>query len=173
MQPSSSIPSSRFRVLLPLAMGLLVLVSVSSLVDIMVGSLPTAFGDIRWRYQLMFSLLSSGTQVALFVALFMILGALADYRIAVRGAAIAAVAFGVLYLVILPFYSLDFVVARRLIQVNSRHAFDMTWAKTTGYMVVLTLVMIWAGVRGFLNSTNLDPGGKKREVGEGLIVGQG
>lgn len=165
--------NAKFRDLLPVAIGLLVLVALSSIADLLVASLPTDFGDIRWRYQLMFSILSSGTQIALFIALLMITGTLADERLAVRGAAIAALVFGALYLVILPFYGLDFVVARRMVPVANRHSFDMTWGKTTVYVAVLTVGMIWAGVKGFKASAKLDLTGKKREVGEGLIVGQG
>ncbi len=173
MQPSSPVLSPKLRDLLPLVLGLLLLVALSSAVDLLLGIFPTNFGDIRWRYSLMTGLLTSGTQTGLFVALFMLLGALAERRLVVRVAAIAALLFGLLYLVTVPFYGLDFVVARKLIPLANRHAFDMQWAKNTGYVSLLALGLVWVGIKGFRSTPNLDTAGRKREVGEGLVVGQG
>src|SRR5512140_3483731 len=102
MQPTSTTFSSRFRDLLPPALGLLVLVSLSSIVDLLVAGMTPNFDDIRWRFQLMQIVLASGTQVSLFVALFVVVGALADHRVTVRAAGVAAVIFGVMYLLVIP-----------------------------------------------------------------------
>ncbi len=171
MQPSFPI-SSKFRDLLPLALGLLVVVSLSSVIDLLVASTSPSFGDVRWRFQLMQMLLAGGPQITLFVALFMIVGTLADHRLAVRAAAVAGVLFGVLYLVVLPFFGLDFVVARRLIAVNVRHGFDVQTAKTGAYVGILAVGLLWSGIRG-IRSTPKPDAGKPREQGEGLVVGQG
>jgi hypothetical protein len=45
--------------------------------------------------------------------------------------------------------------------------------KTTGYVAVLSVALIWVGFKGFRATPMLDATGKKREVGEGLVVGQG
>jgi hypothetical protein len=116
--------------------------------------------------------LASGTQISLFVALFMVVGSLADHRVTVRVAGVAAVVFGALYLVIIPFFALDFVVARRLIAVNVRHGFDVQTAKTVAYVGVLSIALLWCGIRA-IRSTPKSDSGKPREVGEGLVVGQG
>lgn len=171
MQPSSTTFSSKLRDLLPPALGLLVLVSISSIVDVLVLSASPNFGDIRWRYQLMQLVLNGGTQITLFVALFMVLGSLADHRATVRVAAVAAVVFGALYLVIIPFFALDFVVARRLIAVNVRHGFDVQTAKTVAYVGVLSIALLWCGVLGIRRTPKPDAS-KPREAGEGLVVGQ-
>lgn len=172
MESSSTILSSKLRDLLPPALGLLVLVWASSVVDMMVASVPFHTDDIRWRYQLMQLVLMSGTQMGLFVALFMLVGTLADHRLTVRLAAVAAVVFGVLYLIIIPFFALDFVVARRLIAVNARSGFDIQTAKIVAYVGVLSIGLLWCGYRG-IRSTPKPDQDRKRELGEGLVVGQG
>ena len=172
MQPSSTTFSSKLRDLLPPALGLLVLVSVSSIIDMLMAGLSPNFGDIRWRFQLLQLVLTGGTQIGLFVALFMLIGTLADHRVTARVAGIAAVVFGALYLAIIPFFALDFVVARRLIAVSARHVFDLQTAKTVGYVAVLAIALLWCGIRAIRSTPKADAG-KPRELGEGLVVGQG
>jgi hypothetical protein len=170
MQPTIN---PKLRDLLPLVLGLLLLVSLSSATDMLIAMFPMDFGDIRWRYSLLSTILTSATQTGLFIALFMAIGALSDRRMVVRVAALVAIAFGAIYLITLPFFGLDFVVARRLIAVNARHNFDMQWVKTTGYVAVLSIALLWCGIKGFRGTPNLHVAGKPREAGEGLIVGQG
>src|SRR3989304_3724517 len=171
MQQSSTTVNSRLRDLLPAAFWLLVLVSVSSIIDVLVAGMSSNFGDIRWRYQLMQLVLTGGTQIGLVVALFMLLGTLADQRVTVRAAGGAAGVFGALYLVIIPFFALDFVVARRLIAVNVRHGFDVQTAKTAAYVGVLAVALLWSGIRA-IRITPKPDAMRPREVGEGLVVGR-
>ena len=79
----------------------------------------------QYRFQVMGLLFASASQFAVLLALIAAVGTLGGYRAAVRGAAVAAIGFGALLIVLLPFYALDFLQSRRMVNQNNLKGFTL------------------------------------------------
>ncbi|HEY4099471.1 MAG TPA: hypothetical protein VGM20_01185 [Gemmatimonadales bacterium] len=169
--PTTPLLSTRAQGLLPALVTLLVVVMLSTFSDVGVTALATQSIGVQYRFQVVGLLLASAPQLAVVLVLIAWLATLSGQRLAVRGASIAAIVIGVLFLILIPFFGLDFLQSRRMIAESQLRGFTIAGLKTAGFAGLLALLFVWAGWRGIMASQRLDEG-DSRQKGEGLVVGQ-
>ncbi len=164
--------SSRAQMLGPALTALLVIFTLSPFADVLVGRWPLDLSQPQLRFQTFGLFYAAGPQVTLGLVLLVIVGLLSGYRLVVRGTAIAGLVLAAGYLVILPFFGLDFLQVLRLVAQTNKRTFELGVIKTTGVVLVLIPLWAWAGLTA-LKVTRLPPASsRQREKGEGLIVAQ-
>ena len=169
--PTTSLLSTRSRLLIPGLIAVLVVALVSTLADVVVSALVSQAIGAQYRFQVLGLLLASIPQVAVDLALIAAIGTLAGQRAAVRGAAIAAVLLGGITILVAPFFALDFLQSRRLVPQNNLKGFTLAGLKAGGFGGFFALMMIWIGVRGVQASPRTADTDKRLD-GRGLVVGQ-
>lgn len=171
MQSSALTLSSRAQLVISAVIAVLAVATLSPLADAMVPAFPLATGEVRWRFQVFGTVLAALPQLALLLASIAGVGILAGHRLAVRGAAVAALLLAVVSLVLLPLFALDFLEMRRLIPIDRKATFDMAAMKTGLFGGLFMLVLAYLGFRGWPASAKEDT--TQRKEGQGLVVGQG
>ncbi|HEY4171461.1 MAG TPA: hypothetical protein VGM42_00420 [Rhodopila sp.] len=146
---------------------------VSAIVDLVVSYMASQAVGVQYRFQVMGLLFASAIQFAVLLALIAAVGTLGGYRTAVRGAAIAAFAFGALLIILVPFYALDFLQSRRIVSQNNLKGFTLAGEKTGAFAGLIGLMLLWVGWRAFAASRRTDEKVEQRAKGQGLVVGQG
>lgn len=169
--PTTPLLSARAQSLFPALVSLLVVVILSTFSDVGVTALATPSIGVQYSFQVIGLLLASAPQVAVMLVLIAWLATLSGQRLAVRGAAIAALVIGAVFLILVPFFGLDFLQSRRMVSESQLKGFTLAGLKTVGFAAWLSLLFIWAGWRGILASQKADEG-DSRQKGEGLVVGQ-
>lgn len=165
----TTIPERLLRVS-PVLTGLALLLLASVAGDILAGALgSTAIGAPR-RFGLLGSTAAAAPQVLVAVALLLVAGWLADSRGILRLAAVVALAYGIIAIVIAPLFALDWLQVRRTVPQDRVRGFDLSSGKTVVFSVATGLALVWSGVRGWLASPEAKSA--RREVGEGLVVGR-
>jgi hypothetical protein len=163
--------SARAQTAIAAVIAVLAIATLSPLADAMVPAFPLATGEVRWRFQVFGTLLAALPQLALLLASIIGLGTLAGHRVAVRGAAFAALAIALFSLLLLPFFGLDFLEMRRLVPLDRKGTFDMASMKTGLFGGLFFLALSYLGWMGWQSSTKEKT--TERKEGQGLVVGQG
>jgi hypothetical protein len=169
--PTAPLLSSRSQLLFPTIVGIFIVAILSAVVDLGVAALATPAVGPQFRFQVVGLLFASASQFTVLLALIAVVGTLGGPRLAVRGAALAALAFGGLLIVLLPFYALDFLQSRRMVPQNNLKGFTLAGMKTGAFAAWFAVMLLWAGWRAFQASRGTDET-EKRMKGQGLVVGQ-
>ena len=130
MQSSTPMLSLRAHTVISAALAVLVVVTLSPLADVLVPALPVATGEVRWRFQVFGTVLAALPQLAFLLAAITAVGIFGGRRVAVRGAAIAALVLALVAGLLLVPFALDFLDMRRLVPVDRKNNFDMAAMKT-------------------------------------------
>lgn len=170
MQSSSPMLSLRAHAVISAALAVLVVAALSPLADVLVPALPLATGEVRWRFQVFGTVLAALPQLGFLLAAITAVGILGGRRVAVRGAAIAAIVLALVSALLLIPFALDFLDMRRLVPLDRKNNFDMAAMKTGAFGGLFTLVLAYLGWMGLQGSTKEKT--TERKQGQGLIVGQ-
>ena len=170
--PTAPLLSGRSQLLFPSIVGVLTVAILSSIVDLLVNDLSSQAVGPQFRFQVMGLLFASASQFAVLLALIAAVGTVGGYRAAVRGAALAAIGFGALLIVLLPFYALDFLQSRRMVNQNNLKGFTLAGEKTGAFAGLIALMLLWVGWRAFAASRRTEEKVEQRVKGRGLVVGQ-
>jgi hypothetical protein len=170
MQSSTPMLSLRANTVISAALAVLVVVALSPLADVLVPALPLATGEVRWRFQVFGTVLAALPQLAFVLAAITAVGIFGGRRMAVRGAAIAALVLAVVAGLLLVPFALDFLDMRRLVAMDRKNNFDMAAMKTGAFGGFFTLALFYLGWRGLQGSVKEKT--TERKQGQGLIVGQ-
>ncbi len=164
--------TSRAQTLGPALTALLVVFALSPFADILVARWPLDLSQPQPRFQTVGLFYAAGPQATVALVLIAMLGLLSGHRLVVRGAAIAGMILAALYLVLFPFFGLDFLQVLRLVAQPNKRQFELGVLKTSGVALVLIPLWAWAGWTGFKVSGGPATSGRQRQKGEGLIVAQ-
>ena len=74
-------------------------------------------------------------------------------------------------IVLLPFYTLDFLQSRRMVPQNNLKGFTLAGMKTGAFAAWFAVMLLWAGWRAFQASRRSEET-EKGMKGQGLVVGQ-
>ena len=169
-QPAMTV-SARLQALIFPIMVLLGILVLSGLADVAMGSLPLSFGEVQWRWRMLGGLIATGLAQSPMLAIIAGLGVLANHRQAVRISSGAILLLGIIMILAVLMFPLDYITVRRLFPVGQVHTYDLSAAKGLGFGVIVALVDLWLGWRGLQASKRKDTTAK-RDVGDGLIVGR-
>lgn len=170
MQSSTPMLSLRAHTVISAALAVLVVVALSPLADVLVPALPVSTGEVRWRFQVFGTMLAALPQLALLLAAITAVGIFGGRRVAVRGAAIAALLLALVAALLLVPFALDFLDMRRLVPVDRKNNFDMAAMKTGAFGGLFALVLAYLGWKGIQGSVKEKT--TERKQGQGLVVGQ-
>ncbi|MDX2260975.1 MAG: hypothetical protein SFU84_04660 [Gemmatimonadales bacterium] len=170
MQSSTPMLSLRAHTVISAALAVLVVVTLSPLADVLVPALPVATGEVRWRFQVFGTVLAALPQLAFLLAAITAVGIFGGRRVAVRGAAIAALVLALVAGLLLVPFALDFLDMRRLVPVDRKNNFDMAAMKTGAFGGLFTLALAYLGWKGMQGSVKEKT--TERKQGQGLVVGQ-
>jgi hypothetical protein len=164
--------SSRSQLLAPALTALLVIFALSPFADILISRWPLQLGEAQPRFQIFGLLFAAGPQATVSLVLLTIVGLIGGRRLVVRGAAIAGIVLAICYLVLMPFFALDFFEVIRLVNQATKRTFELSVLKTTGVALVLIPLWAWAGLIGIRVTGRPPASGRQREAGDGLFVAQ-
>lgn len=171
MMSTSPTLSARAQALIPALIALLVVVTLSPFADVIVPRMPLQLGDPQPRFALFGLLLASAPQVTLLLVVMAAVGLYGGYRLGVRIAAIFAIVTAIVYALLVPFFGLDFLQVRRLVNVEAKSAFDLAAMKTGAFAALMVPLLLWCGWLA-LQASKKDETATKRTKGQGLVVGQ-
>jgi hypothetical protein len=164
--------SSRAQMLGPALTALLVMFTLSPFADVMVGRWPLDLSQPQLRFQTFGLFYAAAPQATVGLVLLVIVGLISGYRLVVRGTAIAGLVLAACYLVVMPFFGLDFLQVMRLVAQTNKRTFELGVIKTTGMVLVLIPLWAWAGITALKVTGRPPASSRQREKGEGLIVAQ-
>ena len=170
--PSPTV-SGRALTFVPALVTLLVVVAASPFADILVSQWPIRMDEVQWRFQVFGLIYAAGPQAALMIALIGVTGTVGAYRLAIRGAAFAALALAVVFIILLFPFGLDFLTQLHTVAQGQKKIFEMATLKTLVFAIMLLPCLVWAGLQGLRVSGKPKVAGRhSRTKGEGLIVAQ-
>jgi hypothetical protein len=161
---------TRQKIVFPALLTALIAVLINGISSMAVAWLPAAPSETVWRFRAIVQLFSATPQVAFLLAMIVFVAMQGEYYSLVRGTAVFTMVVGVLLVALLPFYGLDFIVARRLQPQGDIGAFTREGLRMAAMSGALGLVFVWFGWRGWLAS-RVDHELIK-QTGHGLVVGQ-
>ncbi len=164
--------SSRAQLLGPALTALLVVFALSPFADVVVSRWPLDLSQPQLRFQTFGLFYAAGPQVTVGLVLLMIVGLISGYRLVVRGTGIAGMVLAAFYLVVFPFFGLDFLQVLRLVAQTNKRMFELSVVKTTGVVLVLIVLWAWAGITALKVTGRPATSSRQREKGDGLIVAQ-
>lgn len=147
---------------------LVMIVGFSSLVLMMV---PIEFGDTQWRFRSAAMLLTTAPQISFLFAMIAVVAVHSGEHRVVRVAAIGAIVLAAVIVTVVPFYALDFLAIRHLQSQEALGPFTREGLRLSGAGVLLSVGLVWAGIRGVRVSMP-DEGADRKGTGHGLIVAQ-
>ncbi len=170
--PSPTV-SARAQTFVPALITLLVIVAASPFADILVSQWPPRVDEVQWRFQVFGLIYAGGPQAALMITLIGLTGLVGANRLAIRGAAYAALVLSAVFVIMLIPFGLDFLTQLHTVQVERKRVFQMATLKTLLFALVLLPCLVWAGLQGLRVSGKPKQAGRhRRKEGEGLIVAQ-
>jgi hypothetical protein len=168
--PAAPLLSGRSQLVFPAIIGILTVAILSAVSDLVVAALAIPAIGSQYGFQVMGLLFASASQFSVLLALIAAVGTLGGQRLAVRGAALAALAFGALLIVLVPFYTLDFLESRRMVTQSNLKGFTLAGVKTGAFAAWFAVLLLWAGLRALQGSRRGEDAEKYK--GHGLVVGQ-
>lgn len=151
---------------------LIALAGITTLVQLVGGRFPARFDLVQWRFQSENLWFGAAPQFSLALVIFGTIASVAAARGAIRGASLVAILLGVSLVMVAPFFMLDFIEARRLVNFSQKSAFDAAFLRTGCCGGVLALANLWLGIAGLRVASRQGEETVRRETGHGLIVGQ-
>lgn len=158
--------------LVPGVVVLLAILVLSAIGDVLVATMPFAFDEAQWRFRAFGSVLAQAPQLTLIVLVFLLAGVVGIYRPALRIGALLGMVLAVLFVILVPFFALDFLQLRRMVAVAARDRYDLAAMKTAAMAAVFAPFLFWMGWRAWVAARN-PKDSARREKGDGLVVGQG
>jgi hypothetical protein len=171
MAPSVNLLTGRNQTLVVVLLAVLVAMGVSPLADILAAGWQLRFGEARWRFEFFQLVLANGPQTVILLVLIALFGVLLGNRLVVRSTAVALGLVAALSIVILPLYVMDFLQVHRMIPQDQKTALNGAVLKSTIFTFLIFAGGGWASLRGWQASEPADVTAR-REMGEGLVVGQ-
>lgn len=144
---------------------------LSSIADVLVSALGSNAVGLEFNFRLLGLLLALAPQVGMMLAMIAAFGTLAGNRTAVRIVSVFAMVVGVVLLLILFPFGLDFLQSRRMVPDAQMHGFTLAGVKTAAFGGLFGLLLLWAGWVGVQASVKPDQA-ESRTKGQGLVVGQ-
>ncbi len=171
MSPSSLTSTARTGMYLPAIITVLIAIFVIGFLALASGSLPLQVSDARWRFTVMSVFLGGSPQMAFMLMVIALAALFGNHFGLARWVAFATIAFGILLIVLIPFYGLDLITVRKLQRIN-----ELAHLTREGFRIIavtggLALLLIWAGRRG-IAATKPVVAATRRTRGDGLIVAQ-
>jgi len=170
---SSPTVSPKALALIPALVAGLCILILSGLADLFISSWPPRLSEGGWRFRAFGQILAQAPQLTLLAVLLVLAGLVGAFRPAIRGAAVLAMVLAVISAILVPFFALDFLQQRRLVQIAQRTMYDRAAMKTGALALLLVPFLLWVGWRSWQASAVPKEASRSRKTkGDGLIVGQ-
>ncbi|MGH7522804.1 MAG: hypothetical protein ACREK8_00670 [Gemmatimonadales bacterium] len=170
MAAVGSLYPQRVRVLFPVLIAIVAVVGLSLAGDLLLVILPIRGGDVQWRFLVLGTFLGLAPQLAILLVVAMGVAIVGAMHGVIRVTAAMAFVLAIVVIVMMPFFLLDFLTMRRMVNEANKQRTDLTTLKTALFGGWIALMFLWVGIRGW-------QAGRRDEVaqrvqGEGLVVGR-
>lgn len=128
------------------------LILIGSVVDPLVQTWPFRLSDIRWRFGAVGLASTSAIGVTFALVWLMGVAALLGHRRTLRALSAASAALGIVVLVVLGLFVLDFLQVRTLVDPQIRRGLDLTVLKSAALLGCSVPVAFGIGVGGWLST---------------------
>lgn len=170
MSPVFLNPAARTQMLAPAVIAVLLTVFLIGVSSLVISWVPLSIDEAQWRFQAAAQLLGTGPQIAFLLMMISLTAVYGGEYGVLRWTAIVTLLFAVIFIVVIPFFTLDFLTARHMQPQAGLARFTREGIRLAGTSGGLGLILLWAGRRGLM-AAKRDPEMEKH-VGHGLIVGQ-
>ncbi len=149
------------------------LLILSPLLDVAGAVWPIRAGEVSWRFGTMGLITNGLVTPILGLALIQLIGTFAEHRGVVRFVAIIELVLGVLVLIGLALFVLDYLQLRPTVAPNAQAAYDLAAVKAMFIALLETIVLGWVGRAGLKFGPRGSGRGGSRDRSESLMVGMG